>query len=360
MAVYGILVAITLVLGGILPQRGKHRWVYVVLMALILTAVSALRDNHMAGDLKKYHWEFLNAADAPWLDPQIWQNGRNAGFYLLMKLVNHLSHGEFQWLLIFIAAVSQFALAGVIGRYSPKPWMSYLVYLCMGFFSGGLATIKQTLAMALVLLAFRGIAEEKPKRFAGMTLLAGLIHLPALVVLAIYPLTRLRLTGRVLLGYLCAGAALYVLKVPLVTLVGQLYYGAQWQPVSTRWLGNRFIMIGFFAVLPLVFGGFRRGLFEKLFPFMAVAALAQMFSGFDHVFSRLADYCLQFSVLYLPMALSCGEGESLGLRPLLHLNKRSMAVASAGISVFLIWFYHVFYLAAAGTEPFRFLWERAG
>ena len=230
----------------------------------------------------------------------------------------------------------------------------------MGFFSAGLAAIKQTLAMSLAMLAFLGIAEEKPGRFWFFTCLAGLVHLPALVIVAVYPLTRLRLTGRVVVGWLLVGVALYVLRLPLVAAVGRLYYGAQWQPGPTQALGNRFYMICGFTLLPLLVGGMEQKLAGKLFPFMAVAALAQMLAGFDHVFSRLADYCFQLSVLYIHMAFFREAGEKPALHPLLHLNRRSLGCLCAAVTAFLVWFYYVFYLNAAGTEAFRFLWERAG
>lgn len=358
MEVYWILIALTVLLGAVLPQKGKHRSIYILLMALLLTLVSALRHNHMAGDLKKYHWEFLCSGQYGWIDPQLLQRGRNAGFYLLLKLVYFLTGGSFQLLLILIAAAVQFSLAALIWRFSPMPRMSYLIYLCMGFFSFGLVAIKQALAMAFVLLSFIGIADRRPGFFLFMVFLAALIHMPALCILPAYVLSRLRLNGRVLLGYGAVAVALYLLKDHFVALISTIYYQNTQTLIYSGGLGNRFWMLLILALLPLVLQGISQERLPLLFPFMALAVLAQMLSGFDNIFTRMADYYFQLSVLYIPLIF---YGESLREHAspagLLFLNRRSLRLAENCLCVFLIWFYHTYYLKAVGFEPYRFLWE---
>ena len=115
----------------------------------------------------------------------------------------------------------------------------------------------------------------------------------------------------------------------------------------------------------MMFRGFGDHNFEKLFHLMAVAAILQMLAGFDNIFTRMADYYFQFSVLYIPMTFA-GEkktGRRLAMRPWFPFNQRSMMLITAVIVVFMIWFYYTYNINInVGNQVndytnFRFMWD---
>jgi hypothetical protein len=124
-------------------------------------------------------------------------------------------------------------------------------------------------------------------------------------------------------------------------------------------------MILGFALFGVLFKGFENQDFEHLFHLMAFAAILQIFSGYDNIFTRLADYYFQFSVLYLPMTFY-GKGKKLQqsyLAPVFPFNKRSLALLSLFICVFMLWFYWTFNInitidyAVDNYLNFRFMWD---
>lgn len=365
MSIYLVIVAATLVLGVLMPQSGKNRKYYIILMTAIHLFVSAFRYNHLTGDLMKYHYEFNTMASYGWFSEEVLHEGRNSGFYLLMKLINTLTNGNFQALLIVISILISVVLGYVVWKYSPAPWMSFLIWNCMGFYIFGLTSIKQALAMAFVMLAFIGITEKKPVLFLAMIALAGFIHVPALVFLPAYWFTQRHVTRNTVFFYLLLGAVLYVFKNQFVEFIRSFYYEDDEIFIFSGELGSRFIMLLGFTLFSLLLTGLQNRDYEKLFHLMAIATILQMLSGFDNIFTRLTDYYFQFSILYLPMVFyPCDSKPQRSLvRPILPFNERSMRVFGILIAAFIIWFYYTYNINIniASTVDnylnFRFMWD---
>lgn len=341
MAVYLILAAAILALRNRLPRR-----YYIVLMVLLHILLCGLRHPHLTGDLMKYHWLFVNGGE--------W--GKNPGFDLWMRLFSYVFQGNFQLFLLVTGAVPQLAVGYVLERYCPRPWLGLLAWNCLGFFLGGFSAIKQALAMGLVLLAYRGIEEGNPRRFLIPVLAAGCIHLPALILLPAYLLTRFRFDRTAAVGYLLTGLLLWCFREQAADYFTGLYYG-ELSLNGAGGPGGRF----FLMVLMLIAGGMLRGWkdarFGRLCHLMAVAALLQMLGVYGNLFTRLADYYFQFSILFLPMLGEEPEGA------VLPFDAKSRAVIRAAVAWCLVGFYWVFCLnvpIAYETDNYlryRFFWQ---
>lgn len=365
MEIYLYIVAAVLGFGLLMPQKGPKRKYYIALMTVIHTVVCGLRYRFLTGDLHKYYFTFLNSGTYGWFSEELLKEGRNSGFFVLNKIVNLLSNGEFQVFLFFIALVTHLALAYVVYRYSPMPWMSYLTWNCMALYMTGFSLIKQALAMAFVMLAFVGIAERKLKTFLLFMAVAGSIHMPALVFLPSYWLAQRRVDGKMVLFYLVLGTAIYVFKEQFVDFIRSFYYEDDEIMVFSGEIGNRFLMILGFTLFGLLFRGFPDRDYEKLFHIMAIAAILQMLSGFDNIFTRLTDYYFQFSVLYMPMVFfqEDRKPQRTLLRPVFPFNRRSLKLMGVFIAVFMLWFYWTYNInitIAYETDNylnFRFMWD---
>ena len=132
-------------------------------------------------------------------------------------------------------------------------------------------------------------------------------------------------------------------------------------------LGGRFFMMVVILVMGILLKSFGDKRFEKLFHIMVVAAIFQMFSGFDNIFTRFADYYFQFSILFLPMMVSStatdpqlGGAHSQAVFP---FNKRSLRMIAIAMAFYLIWYYnHTCLSQTIAVEVdnylnFRFMWD---
>ena len=363
--VYYYMVAAVLGGGILLPQHGKRKKVYIALMAVLHTFLCGWRYMYLTGDLRKYAWGYYTITESGWFSEDVLNEGRNFGFFWLQKLFSTLTDGDFQVFLIFIAIVTELAVAVIIYRYSPAPWLSYLLWNCFGFYIFGFSAIKQALAMALVMLAFTGIMEEKPRRFLFWTLLAGCVHTPALVFLPAYWLAKSRLSIQKLIAYAVSAGLVFLFRNRIVIFISDFYYEETDFMVNEH-VGGRFLMIVALLIVGVILRGFSGKNFSKLFNLVFIAALIQMFSGFDNVFSRLADYYFQFLILYLPMMFYPETDEPLrGRRQIQHLALTHRQRTAALICVALLaglYYYQTMLSQNITIEVddylnYRFCWE---
>lgn len=362
-SIYYILVAAVIILGMITAQKGEAKKAYIGIMAVLHAFVSGFRYEFLTGDLVKYSSSFFSFKDYGWFSEEVFQGGRNFGFHWLMKLVGHLSGYNYQIFLLLVAIVIELAVAILIFRYSPKPWLSYLMWNCIGFYVFGFSAVKQSLAMALLIFAYIGIIEQKPKRFVVWTLLAGSVHLPALIFLPAYLLAKLKLNVKTLVGYVLTAVLIFAFRDPIVNTFRDMYYTDKDFAADT-FIGMRFIMICLMLLIGMLLKGFRGKHFSSLFMLIGVAAILQMFCGYDNVFTRLADYYFQFVILYVPMLFENFEEDyyphRLGPQIVFDESMKKMMIAM--LTVFAIYFYSTSALAPIDYAlddytNYRFCWE---
>lgn len=360
--VYYYIVAAVLGFAVLLPQHGRQKKIYIALIAILHTFVCGWRYMYLTGDLRKYAWNYYTITESGWFSEEVIDNGRNFGFAWLTKLLSQITDGDFQILLIVIAVVTEIAVAVIIYRYSPAPWLSYLLWDCFGFYIFGFSAIKQALAMGLLMFAFTGIMEERPRRFFFWTVLAGCIHTPALIFLPAYWMAKSRLSIQKLIAYgVCAGLV-FLFRNQIVAFVSGFYYDETNFMINER-VGGRFLMIAALLVVGVVLRGFSGKDFSKLFNLMFIAALIQLFSGFDNVFTRLTDYYFQFLILYLPMAFYPEKDKVLRPGRRLALSSQQRVAALLCVALLAGLYYYTTNLdTEIGNEAdnylnYRFSWE---
>lgn len=366
-SIYYIIIAAVIILGMVTAQKGEGKKTYIVIMAVLHAFVCGFRYQFLTGDLIRYNTLFNNFRYFGWFSEEVFQNGRNFGFQWLMKAVNHLTGGDYQFFLLLVAVTVEIAVAILIFRYSPKPWLSYLMWNCIGFYVFGFSAVKQSLAMALLIFAYINIIEGKPKRFILWTVLAGTIHLPALIFLPAYPIAKLKLNIKSLIGYVFTAAMIFFFRSPIISLVRDIYYtDNDTDFASDTFLGTRFIMMCIMLVIGMLMKGFKGKHFSSLFMLIGVAAVLQMFCGYDNVFTRLADYYFQFVILYVPMLFEDFEEDYYPqrLEPQIVFDDSMKKMLIVFITVFAIYFYSISALAPIEVElddytNYRFFWEVA-
>ena len=364
---YYLLIVAILALGVLMPQGAKDRKQYIVIMAVLHSLLSGLRHQYLTGDMQSYCYKYWRTLNEGWFSEEIFQEGRNFGFNWLLKFFSTLSDGEFQVFLIAVAIFIEAAVAYLIYKYSPLPWLSFLVWNCMGFYVAGFNIIKQSIAMGFIMIAFIGIMEEKPKLFAIFTILAGFVHTPALIFIPAYFLSKQKFTLKTLLTYICGAIAVFINKNQIVKLMEEFYYEEDVVGDSAE-LGGRFFLIVLFIIAGFVLKGFNGKYFSKVANLIVVAAVLQMFSGFDNVFTRLTDYYLQFLIIFIPLSFADYKDERLpgiseGIR--LDVPTKLRFVIIIFLVLFLIWFYNKCYIdidiiPVDDYTNYRFFWEEWG
>lgn len=366
MNVYEYVVLAVLAGGAILPQKGRKRKTYIIVMAAIHTFVCGFRYCYLTGDLQKYGWNFYDMVNRPWLSESVIAGGRNTLFFMFSKLISELT-GDFQVFLFLIALIIEIGVAVLVYRYSPIPWMSYLVWNSIGFYIFGFSAIKQALAMGILLFAVGCILEDDLKGFLLFTAIAGFIHMPSFIFLPAYWIARSRINNLTVISYAFAGILVYLNQGRIVSFFSDSYYDDQMFIQHSSRIGGRFMIIVLMLFAGLIMKGFQEESFEKLFNLVVMAAFIQMFSNFDNVFTRLCDYYLQCTVLYIPLLFARGNSDEwldYSRRPaLVNFSRESKRIFIGLLTLILIWYYYRTSLSAQISNEvdnylnFRFMWD---
>lgn len=366
MSIYWFIVFAVILLGQIMPQKGAARKQYIIAMAILHIFVCGFRYQFITGDLIKYNTTFRHLQQVGYFSEEAISGWRNTGFFWTMKIVADLTNGNYQAFLFVLAVFTGVVSAVFIYRYSPMPWFSYLVWNAMTFYvTYDFLAIKQGMAMAVLMLSAMCIFEKKPKGFLILTLLAGLIHMPALCFLPAYFVANRRVNSKLLAGYVVAAILIFVFKGQIVDIVSELYYEDSFT-LNSGGLGGRTILVILILMVGLILKGVKEKRFMQLFNLITVAAIIQMFSGFNNVFTRLADYYLQFTILFIPMIFYKSKNTEVSetaAPAIILFNKKSMQVFVAVICVMLVWWYHTTCLGTTINNPvdnfldYRFMWE---
>jgi hypothetical protein len=364
--VYYIVVAAVMVFAAFMPQEGEKKKRYIILMFFIHAFVCAFRYPYMHGDLMKYGYSFPGYRDIGWLGDGILADPQNFAFKWLMKLISHLSGGDFQYALIVIAVISEASVAYLVYKYSNMPWLSYLLWNCVGFYIFGFYALKQILAMAFLVPAFVGIMESKPLKWFIWTLIAGAFHEPALIFLLAYPLCLKKMDFVKILLFLVGMLLIYRFRTEIVNFMTSLYYeDEKTAGTSISGVGGRFVMIAFMIVIGIIFKGFSEESFSKMFSIIIIASILQLFSRYGHIFSRLADYYFQFMIVYVPLLLGNVKGiNDEDVRAVFRLHPRVKQLIIVAIVIFSLWFYRQSGLSDTSANVdnlanFKFMWEVA-
>ncbi len=362
---YTIMMAFVLLLGlfmhGEQPGNKKYIWISCLLMFCLL----GLRDVTVIGNdtRSSYLWNFHRLANSTLTSMlQTYKIDNNPCYYLFAKLMNMLTHDDYQMYIIITAALMLIVYAHFITRYSTSPIQSFCYFWGLLLFLFIFSGLKQSFAMTILLLAFDAVVDRKPIRFILLVLIASQFHFPALIFMPAYWVAKMH-PGRYFIVLLAGMLVLtYLFRDQLLTIMMRAYEddtGEQtYSLAGSRFLSTKALIMLVIVVAALIL---RRPtpedrVYSILVEFVAISIVLQTFCAYSNIFERLADYYFQFSVLLIPMVFERTENAESLLPP--DLDDTVKRIAPYLFSGFGVWRYANIIQADAGHFlPFKFFFQ---
>ena len=303
---YALMVALLLITALVMNGSQGKNAKYVITGCLLLFALYGLRNAFKIGDdsTNTYYGGFLASGNFTWKELMA-LNIKNKGYYIMNKLMFALTGGDYQLYISILSAFVMCSFGYIVYQYSPDPLQSFLYYLGLLFFTFHISALKQSSAMALLMLAFDQIFKKRPVLFVLLVGLAGTFHFPALVFLPAYWISKIHL-GRAYLFFLVVLLfVVYLFRNQIINFMMNLYEDedSNIDLSGVRFLRNKVLLMLGIVIIAVVFRIPLKDdrLYGALLGFMGIAIVFQTFSGSNNIFERLADYYFQFSVIFLPM-----------------------------------------------------------
>lgn len=228
-AALGALVLCAALLGGRENQERDTRSsaAPLVVSCLFFGAMAALRAPTVGNDTIEYYRVFKEISRTHSL-PEALALGRFESGYVLVNYALSRVTDNFNILLLIVAVCYLGSVALFIHRYARSNSLAVLLAFGMSVFYDFMITARQSLAVALFLLAVPALLERRPLRYILLILLASQFHTMAILMLLVYLLPTIRLDRCG--GWLRLGAIVVVAMCGLSWLLVEVaglstYYG---------------------------------------------------------------------------------------------------------------------------------------
>lgn len=303
---YLILVLLLMVTAFLLKGNRAHNKAYVIVASLLLFSIYGLRNSYAIGNDSAgvYLHIFQRIQQMTWGEA-LEYNDVNVGFFLLNKAFAELFGNDYQLFVSSIALFVTICFGRLIYRYSPNPLQSILYHLGLLLFTFHFSALKQSIAMAFLMLAFDCVMEQKLFRFLLTVILASFFHFPALVFLPAYWFAKLHPGRSYLFLFAIVLLLTYLFRNQIINLMLGLYRddGTTADLSGVQFLRTKALIMIVIVIAAVIF---RKPTqedrqYNTLLIFMGIAVVFQTFCGYNNIFERLADYFFQFAVIFIPM-----------------------------------------------------------
>lgn len=196
---YTALVLVTLVISlgfsAFLPMNSKIKRIYLSITLGIFAFMTMFRAETVGNDTLDYIQTFNLTAHSGDILAFINDSAIEPG-YLAWNWIISCFIDKPQALFIVSGLVFYLSLGRFVNKWMPAPGLVIYALVAMHLFDGYLSTMRQTLALAILLFAFDFAYSKKPLPFILLCLFATQFHMAAFLFLFVYPIKNVNPTFR--------------------------------------------------------------------------------------------------------------------------------------------------------------------
>lgn len=317
------------------------------LFFVILFVLVSLRASTVGVDTPNYIYYFDSFCKMSWKELFF---DKEPAYAILNKLISFISTNP-NVLFFALALIYIFPIAKLYIEHIEIPTLTIAMFISMSTFVMLFSGIRQSIAIALGVIAFYFTKNKKLIPFILVVLLAIMFHRSAFMIAFMYPLYHIKITKKWLLVVVPLMLAVFVFNKPIFNFLAIFISGSYEVKVSST---GAYTMIVLFAMLSVfsyvvvdeekmdsITFGFRN--------FLLLATTLQMFAPLNSLAMRMNYYYIIFIPLLIPKII---KSTSLRWRQVSNL-------ATYVITVFFF-VYFLFSVPAANslhTFPYQFFWE---
>lgn len=218
-----ILIFIWCFFAIILKIKNKSLLITIII-GIQLFILSAFRDGSVGADTYTYIDRFYIIIFHGWeslynlreiIDFEI-------GFIVYNKIVGSIVPND-RLLLIVTSAIIIFSVAKYIYKDSKIAWLSFFIFITFGFWGMTLNTLRQSIAIAILLPSIKYIINKQFVKFCLIVLIATLFHISAISFLIMYPLSKIKIS-KFYVGLIFAGGIfIYLYAKNIISILLDLF-----------------------------------------------------------------------------------------------------------------------------------------
>ncbi len=351
MGVYEITVfSIVIIAVAFHYGKGNDKYKFIFTSMFLLFLISALRNGYYTGDTFRYQIRYdtyRGYSLRQMLDLYRNEKLKDPTYYLTGWFFSRLFKNS-QWWLAFLSAFFCFASGRLIYKKSLAPLVSIIMLAILTYFKFSMTGLRQSVAIALVLLSYPFLEKKKLVPFVITVILASLYHQTALIFLIAYPLSRVKIGKYHVVFAIAMLGILYLYQDWLLGVLNnalgeeERYGGVLGGNAATLTISG-FIIQGFIFAFSMFY--YRRMLQRDkdsivLYNLSFLGIVFQLYSTFIATIFRISLYFSIFNIILAANVTECEDNE-----------KDRQFVRGLIIAVLLI------YMLQGGKYNYRFYWQ---
>lgn len=185
-----IIIFITLSTSAFLPLSKRKKIIYLILALGTLAMMTMFRGPTVGNDTQGYisYFNAIARADSFWecVDAYALEPG-----YIIWNWCISRVWQEPQSLFIITGFFVYFSIGRFLYKWVLSPGIVVYLIVTMHFFDGYLSTMRQTIALAILLFSYDSVINKKPLHFVFLNLVAVQFHFSAILYIIMYPVVNL-------------------------------------------------------------------------------------------------------------------------------------------------------------------------
>ncbi len=346
---------------GLIRSKYANRF-FLVVATLSLVVFNGLRSVSVGTDTIRYYKRFNEISNANSLSDFL-SIDIEFGYKISQKIFQIFTLNFNYWLLI-VAAFVFFLFARVISKHSRNYFLSYFLFITLGYYDFSFTGIRQIIAIIVVLFSYQYILSKNFKEFSITCLIAASFHTSALFFFPMYFISRIKWKKIHSIFLVTLLASIYIFRLQIGELLTVVYYDEASSIMLDRYSSTG--QIGGLAVMTLLilawgmisYNPFKHKDLENivLTNIIFVSAIIQMISSFSYLFTRLNMYFMIFLVLYIPNVI-----KNISKTPIKMNKIGSKILRSIYLIVFLIvltvYYLNSIKLNGSNILPYTLFWN---
>lgn len=179
-------------------KGGNNKKHFIIFSSFLFFILLLLRHDYVGSDTQKYRqmYDYYHL----YVRSDIFETisiSTEAGFYYLIKLLK-ANEMPFEVLKLISASLYMIAVSFGIMKWSKMSWLSYLYFLCWGYFIFN-TTMRHCFALSFFVFAVYFAFQNKIVKYFGLSMLGLLFHSSAITILPIWLIRKMQLDKRTII-----------------------------------------------------------------------------------------------------------------------------------------------------------------
>lgn len=168
--------------------------IFVALALIIPSALAGMRDFSIGTDISVYGNYWFNLTNEVSFFKYIkWALSSDIGIlYAMLNYVVSIFTDDVHWFYFFLSLITNTFIYIAVSGYKNKlsvPFAMYIYYIL--FFNSSLNILRQSVAIAVLLLAYRYLSENNYSKFLIFLVIASMFHTTALLMIVLIPIFKI-------------------------------------------------------------------------------------------------------------------------------------------------------------------------